>query len=159
MQQIQWGCLGKVKCMHSGALACSPSREEVNSRVRLPWSTRRLFENRILSPAWTQHSGEFQSVPPQEDITTQNLVSCQSLLSLWQRTLSSFPRLPALRDKAHDTSKVFSLVLEGWSEEDGRRSSGCLGFLSASSVSKVKEEIPCDPAYDIWELTWTGRLT
>lgn len=50
----------------------------------------------------------------------------------------SFPKVPTFRDEAHVTSKAFSLILEGWPEEDQRESTGCLGFLSAPTVSKVK---------------------
>lgn len=96
-----------------------------------------IFET-LLTP-WTQRTGEFQSAPPDGDITTGTksyLVPKVAVFII--KHVAVISQSPHLQGQAHVTSKVFSLVLEGRPEEGEKESAGCLGFLSAPTVSKVK---------------------
>lgn len=103
------------------------------------WSTKHIWKQDSKSywPLGPRELGKFQSAPPDGDITagTKSYLVPKFTGFIIKHIACHFPKsLPSgTKHMSHP-----SLILEGWPEEGQRESTGCLGFLSAPTVPKVK---------------------
>lgn len=113
-----------------GVLSQSGRGKQQSSTTGLPG----IFENKILNPTGIQSSGEI----PTSSTSRQhhNTKSCLVLrfIVLIAKSISVISQSPCLQGQSTCHIQGVSLILEGWSEENGRRNTAYLGFLSASTV-------------------------
>lgn len=97
-----------------------------------------IFENKILNPTWIQSSGEIPTCSTSRQ--HHNTKSCLVLrfIVLIAKSNSVISQSPCLQGQSTCHIQGVRLILEGWSEEDGRTNTARLGFLSGSTVFKVK---------------------